>query len=402
MQTNLTFWLMSLLLAVGPLRLAAVDGDLQPPCWRGQADTTRQHWRFDTDASPAAPEMVSNPAGTGQALISPNANAVGWVDTTCAWLGIGCDPGSGDVDPYGSAQGYWDLGGTNSQATEPGTVLLSFPSATAAGATRYVWAQATVFIESGFFAYPTVIVSNAVQVGGAIHLLAENPTNSDGNFTAGAWFNQQTLWSLPATGAVTTVLLRGAGVGTLLDTVVVDTMHRTEAGPDVATTPQNTATNLSAATLLVNDGGPTLNVVGVSSSSMTGGTVTLGVGVITYTPPVNYTGSDTFYYTNSDCAGGLVAGQVTANVVADQTGDLSQIVRIVTDSNDVVVTFAGTPGQSYRVEAATNFPSAPWLTVSTNVAATNGGESLDIGQWQYRDANALLTRPSRFYRSVRP
>ena len=125
-----------LLFGVTPLGLA-VNGDLQAPGWRGQPGTTRQHWRFDTDASPTAPEVVSNAAGSPQATIAPNALAAGWYDSY--------------VDVYGTAQGFWDLGGTNLLAPSPGTVLLTIPNTVSAGATRYLWVQATVWIESSLF-----------------------------------------------------------------------------------------------------------------------------------------------------------------------------------------------------------------------------------------------------------
>ena len=60
----------------------------------------------------------------------------------------------------------------------------------------------------------------------------------------------------------------------------------------------------------------------------------------------------------------------------------------------VAVTFQGTPGGLYLVQATTNlaFPEA-WLTVATNVADGNG-------RWTYLDS--MTNRPGRYYRTAKP
>jgi hypothetical protein len=60
----------------------------------------------------------------------------------------------------------------------------------------------------------------------------------------------------------------------------------------------------------------------------------------------------------------------------------------------VTVTFAGTPGAQYLVQAATNLaPPIAWVNVSTNTAGTNG-------QWTFTDFTINRTRG--FYRSAMP
>jgi hypothetical protein len=60
----------------------------------------------------------------------------------------------------------------------------------------------------------------------------------------------------------------------------------------------------------------------------------------------------------------------------------------------VTVTFAGTPGAQYLVQATTNvaLPTA-WVSVSTNSAGTDG-------RWTFTDSKT--TRPQRFYRAATP
>jgi hypothetical protein len=63
-------------------------------------------------------------------------------------------------------------------------------------------------------------------------------------------------------------------------------------------------------------------------------------------------------------------------------------------NSTVTVTFAGTPGAQYLVQAATNLvPPIAWVNVSTNTAGTNG-------QWTFTDSNTSRTR--RFYRAAMP
>jgi len=62
---------------------------------------------------------------------------------------------------------------------------------------------------------------------------------------------------------------------------------------------------------------------------------------------------------------------------------------------NVRIDFAGTPNQTYLVEAATNLLSPiAWRTVSTNIAGTNG-------LWSYTDFTAT-NHPQQFYRGALP
>jgi hypothetical protein len=67
----------------------------------------------------------------------------------------------------------------------------------------------------------------------------------------------------------------------------------------------------------------------------------------------------------------------------------------IQDNGDgtVTVTFAGTPGAEYVVQAASDLGAPSWQNVSTNTAAPNG-------QWTFSDSTA--SQPVRFYRSAKP
>jgi hypothetical protein len=80
------------------------------------------------------------------------------------------------------------------------------------------------------------------------------------------------------------------------------------------------------------------------------------------------------------------------------TGDtnLTQNIIGLTPNGDgsVTINFAGIPGCTYWVEAATTMVQPQWQVISTNVAGSNG-------LWQYTDTDAG-NYPLRFYRTYKP
>ncbi|GIW99400.1 MAG: hypothetical protein KatS3mg111_2733 [Pirellulaceae bacterium] len=94
------------------------------------------------------------------------------------------------------------------------------------------------------------------------------------------------------------------------------------ANPDSLDAVEDTAAAFDVSLLLANDlagppdeqGTQTLSVTGVSAVSSSGATVALTGTTISYTPPADYFGTDTFTYTLSDGAGGTATGTVTVQV----------------------------------------------------------------------------------------
>lgn len=81
-------------------------------------------------------------------------------------------------------------------------------------------------------------------------------------------------------------------------------------------------------------------------------------------------------------------------------------LRILSITNDLTgncaIAFAGTPGENYLIQAATN-PIAPvfWTTLTNN---TDGGTNFTAdggGRWSHTDLNAAKFS-ARFYRAVQP
>ncbi|GIW92545.1 MAG: hypothetical protein KatS3mg110_0586 [Pirellulaceae bacterium] len=105
-------------------------------------------------------------------------------------------------------------------------------------------------------------------------------------------------------------------------------------GNDTVTTAEDTSLDIATTDLLANDGpgggpdeaGQTLAIIDVSSSSARGGTVVLSGGTITYTPPADFFGQDTFTYTVQDNG--------TSNGVSDPKTAVGTVTVNVTPVND--------------------------------------------------------------------
>ena len=137
--------------------------------------------------------------------------------------------------------------------------------------------------------------------------------------------------------------------------------------------------------------GDTLFVSAVSTSSDQGGTVALGGGFITYTPPTNYTGADQFTYTISDPFGATADGTIAVTVSA---ANVSSVITSITQQPDgnMEIMSSGIPGATYWIQASTDL--AAWTTIGTNTADTNG-------IILFLDQNAT-NYTSRFYRTAAP
>ena len=182
--------------------------------------------------------------------------------------------------------------------------------------------------------------------------------------------------------------------------LVVPTNQPPIAVDDSLPTPTNTPAIFSVAKLLANDSDPDgdiISVVSVSSSSTQSGTVSLASGQVTYSPPTNFFGTDTFTYTIADGQGGSASGSVTVSV-----GSVPISLNIVSgpamSGGNFVVSFTGIPGLTYTIEAASNL-SGPWEKVA-NITAPTTDQGQGVGVFQFTEpANGNATR---FYRTIYP
>ena len=180
------------------------------------------------------------------------------------------------------------------------------------------------------------------------------------------------------------------------------------ANPDAFTIPTNTLVTFNTAKLLLNDVDPSglaLRVLAVSSSSRT--TLTFGTVVshvvagqilVDYTPPTDFSGNDTFTYTITDDQSAPATGTVTVTVGNGGLISLNIVSGPLVDGSDFVVCFAGIPGLTYTIEAASDL-AGPWAKVA-NLTAPTYDQGFGVGIFEFREP--MNGNTTRFYRTVYP
>lgn len=171
--------------------------------------------------------------------------------------------------------------------------------------------------------------------------------------------------------------------------------------PDAFFTPSNTPAIFPSANLTTNDidlSGLPLTVIAVASNSASGGTVSLNSGTVTYTPPANFGGNDTFWYSVSDGQSPSAIGTVTATVGTGGMVWLHVVSGPLIDSNgNFVLRLAGVPGLTYTIEGAPS-PAGPWTKI-TNLTAPQTDEGFGVGVFEFTQPAANM---AQFYRIIYP
>ena len=168
-----------------------------------------------------------------------------------------------------------------------------------------------------------------------------------------------------------------ASDGSLSDTaaITVNVTNVNEApvaGDDTATTPQNTA--VTTGNVLGNDSDPESvlnagNITAFDAVSANGGrVVNNGDGTFTYTPALNFTGTDTFTYTVSD---GVLTDTATVTITVTPAGGNS-VPTLMTNAGAIVLAGFSDPitSDQLQVTDADNTPAQLLYTVSS--APLNG------------------------------
>jgi fibronectin type 3 domain-containing protein len=167
-------------------------------------------------------------------------------------------------------------------------------------------------------------------------------------------------------------------------------------GEMAAGTTQNQGLGLSAAKLLAlcsdADGDP-LTVISAGPASASNGVVALNADMITYSPPADFTGQDSFNYVISDGRGGVATGVVRVTVASASAPSLNLVGPPTTVGGHLRIGFAGIPGFSYTIQFGTN-AYGPWSTLTNLIAPSNG-------LFEFVDP-APATEPSGFYRTTSP
>jgi hypothetical protein len=157
-------------------------------------------------------------------------------------------------------------------------------------------------------------------------------------------------------------------------------------------TPVNISATKLAKTVTDADGDP-VSISAISSASAQGGTVSLEGSTITYTPPTDYIGADSFTYTVTD---GFNPTTGTVDVTVRYTESSSLINNIVSlPDGNTQISASGIPGYNYLIQATTTTTDpASWTTIGTNAADS-------AGVIVFGDLNATNYN-SRYYRLAAP
>lgn len=168
------------------------------------------------------------------------------------------------------------------------------------------------------------------------------------------------------------------------------------AGANTLGTTRNTSAVALASKMLLaasDPDGDSLTVSGVSPTSTQGGSVNLSGNSVTYVPPTDYVGSDTFSYTISDGRGGFATGSVQVTVAPSNAPSLN-IVSLTVAGNGVNLVAQGIRGFNYRVQS-TDSLAQPFTDLSGILTADSSGR---LVYFDGRTPAALP--PNRFYRVV--
>lgn len=113
----------------------------------------------------------------------------------------------------------------------------------------------------------------------------------------------------------------------------------------------------------------------VNSPTAEGGTVTLtggGVKTINYTPPTGFNGDDSFTVTISDGVNTITA-VVTVKVGTGGSGNGNALISITVVGTDVLLKFAGIPGNHYELQRSGSLtPPVTWTPLTTLTANASG------------------------------
>ena len=214
------------------------------------------------------------------------------------------------------------------------------------------------------------------------------------------------LWAFPAVQA-TGFRLRIQSAADGANLVAIDELElygnaAPVAAPDTVARPDNSrVAKVLKSTLLANDtdaDGDPLTITAVGNAQPVGATVQLAGNFVLYTAPANDSGPGSFTYTLSDGAGGhSVTGMVTVTQGAPPSAGASApgAIRSLSQGADVLATFIGVPGRTYRVQYTTSL-TAPyaWQDFSPPAAFTAPAGGV------FSHTDVAPSGAARFYRAI--
>jgi hypothetical protein len=320
-----------------------------------------------------APAMVGGGALPTGVTFTDNGNGTGTLSGTPA---AGTD-GTYDLT-FGASNGVGD------GAVQNFTLTVNQPPTITSGdaATFVVGAAGTFTVTTTGFPTPGITRGGAALPGGVTF-------TDNGNGTG-------TLGGTPATGTGGTYNLTFTASNGVGEEAVQNFTLRINtppvAGADTLGTDRNQSVNAAVSKLLANDrdaDGDTLGITSVASVSAQGGSVALAGGVITYSPPVDFTGADSFTYTLSDGRGGSATAIVAVTVRSPNAANNQG--TITATENGFLIRFHGVPSVSYKIQFSSDL--ATWEDLDGPIQAG------PTGIYEAEDVTDPMPE-QRFYRGV--
>jgi len=145
------------------------------------------------------------------------------------------------------------------------------------------------------------------------------------------------------------------------------------AQPDQLATLPNTAVAVPLNKFLCNDSleiGDVPTIELTNSISAQGGTLGLATNTLVYTPPVGFSGVDTFTYRLRGMFGDEDYASVSVRVGAGVNQGATVVSLVRESASSVMVCLFGAPNQAYNVEQSTNLTT--WASIGQLTADTTG------------------------------
>jgi hypothetical protein len=136
----------------------------------------------------------------------------------------------------------------------------------------------------------------------------------------------------------------------------------------------------------------------VNPFSGNGGTLSQVSGLVVYSPPTDFVGSDTFGYSVDDGWGGVANGTVTVTVSTGLGASPNVVFGPLLSNGKFVVRFAGVPSFTYTIESCTDLLS--WAK-QVNMTAPASDLGLGIGVFEFSMSPAAA-ETQRYFRTVYP
>jgi Alginate lyase/Bacterial Ig domain/Immunoglobulin domain len=147
--------------------------------------------------------------------------------------------------------------------------------------------------------------------------------------------------------------------------------HPPVFGSNSVSTIMNKPASFTVSSLLANASDPdgdAISLTAINNASTNNGTVALANGIITYSPPTNFIGSDLLNYTLTDARGATSAGCVFLTIES-----AIKINSVFLTSTAIQIQAAGLPaGSNFTILAKSNLNDTVWLPIATNAANISG------------------------------